>query len=244
VRDGQVVKGVRFRDHRVVGDILALAARYRDEGADELVFYDISASPEGRSVDRSWVSKVARILDIPFCVAGGIRSVSDAEQVLALGAEKISVNSPALEQPDLINRLSERFGAQCVVVGIDSQTLGGEYRVQQFTGDVSTSRDTARLTREWIIEVQQRGAGEIVLNCMSNDGVRQGYDIEQLKSVRAACHVPLVASGGAGTMAHFAQVFRAAEVDAALAASVFHSGEIAIPALKRQLRSAGIEVRP
>jgi cyclase len=244
VRDGQVVKGVRFRDHRVVGDILELAARYRDDGADELVFYDISASPEGRSVDRAWVSKVARILDIPFCVAGGIRSVADAEQVLASGAEKISVNSPALETPELINRLSERFGAQCVVVGIDSLTVEGEYRVQQFTGDAARSRDTARRTEAWIEEVQARGAGEIVLNCMSSDGVRQGYDIRQLQAVRPVCGVPLVASGGAGKMAHFTEVFRAAGADAALAASVFHSGEIAIPALKRHLRSEGIEVRP
>jgi cyclase len=239
-----VVKGVRFRDHRVVGDILELAARYRDDGADELVFYDISASPEGRSVDRAWVSKVARILDIPFCVAGGIRSVADAEQVLASGAEKISVNSPALETPELINRLSERFGAQCVVVGIDSLTVDGEYRVQQFTGDAARSRDTARRTEAWIKEVQARGAGEIVLNCMSSDGVRQGYDIRQLQAVRPVCGVPLVASGGAGSMAHFTEVFRSAGADAALAASVFHSEEIAIPALKRHLRSEGIEVRP
>ncbi len=239
-----MVKGVRFRDHRIVGDILELAARYRDEGADELVFYDISASPEGRSVDRSWVSKVARILDIPFCVAGGIRSVDEAEAVLASGAEKVSINSPALEHPDLINQLSERFGAQCVVIGIDSQTVDGEYRVQQFTGDVAKSRDAARLTGAWIQEVQRRGAGEIVLNCMSSDGVRQGYDIEQLRSVRAQCQVPLVASGGAGSLAHFTQVFSAAGADAALAASVFHSGEIAIPVLKRHLRSEGIEVRP
>jgi cyclase len=239
-----VVKGVRFRDHRVVGDILELAARYRDDGADELVFYDISASPEGRSVDRAWVSKVARILDIPFCVAGGIRSVAEAEQVLASGAEKISVNSPALETPELINRLSERFGSQCVVVGIDSLTVEGEYRVQQFTGDAARSRDTARRTEEWIKEVQARGAGEIVLNCMSSDGVRQGYDIRQLQAVRPVCDVPLVASGGAGSMAHFTDVFRSAGADAALAASVFHSEEIAIPALKRHLRSEGIEVRP
>jgi imidazole glycerol-phosphate synthase subunit HisF len=243
VRDGQVVKGVRFRDHRVVGDILDLAARYRDEGADELVFYDISASPEGRSVDRAWVSRVARILDIPFCVAGGIRSVADAEQVLAAGAEKISVNSPALENPDLINALSERFGAQCVVVGIDSQTLEGEYRVQQFTGDVRRSRNTARSTLEWAEEVQRRGAGEIVLNCMASDGVRGGYDIAQLKSVRAICHVPLVASGGAGAAQHFADVFQSAHVDAALAAGVFHSGEISIPNLRCELRALGIEVR-
>ena len=244
MRDGQVVKGVRFRDHRVVGDILDLAARYRDEGADELVFYDISASPEGRSVDRAWVSRVARTLDIPFCVAGGIRSVADAEEVLAAGAEKISVNSPALENPDLINALSERFGAQCVVVGIDSQTIEGGYRVQQFTGDVRRSRDTARSTLEWAEEVQRRGAGEIVLNCMASDGVRGGYDIPQLKAVREICHVPLVASGGAGAAQHFADVFQSAHVDAALAAGVFHSGEIAIPSLRRELRALGIEVRP
>jgi cyclase len=244
VRDGRVVKGVRFRDHRVVGDILELAARYRDEGADELVFYDISASPEGRTVDRTWVSRVAGTLDIPFCVAGGIRSVAEAEEVLAAGAEKISVNSPALENPDLINALSERFGAQCVVVGIDSQTIEGEYRVQQFTGDVRRSRNTARSTLEWAEEVQRRGAGEIVLNCMASDGVRAGYDIAQLKSVREVCHVPLVASGGAGAAQHFADVFQSAHVDAALAAGVFHSGEISIPNLRCELRALGIEVRP
>jgi cyclase len=244
VRDGQVVKGIRFRDHRVVGDILDLAARYRDEGADELVFYDISASPQGRRVERAWISRVARILDIPFCVAGGIRSVGDAEQVLACGAEKISVNSPALEEPDLINELSGRFGAQCVVVGIDSQTIDGDYRVQQFTGDAARTRDTTRKTTDWVLEVQQRGAGEIVLNCMASDGVRGGYDIEQLCAVREICHVPLVASGGAGAASHFVEVFRAARVDAALAASVFHSGEIAIPKLRHELRAQGIEVRP
>jgi imidazole glycerol-phosphate synthase subunit HisF len=234
---------VRFRDHRIVGDILDLAARYRDAGADELVFYDISASPEGRSVDRSWVNRVARILDIPFCVAGGIRSVADAEAVLAAGAEKVSINSPALSEPDLIDALSERFGAQCVVVGIDSQTIDGGYRVQQFTGDVERTRDTSRNTLDWVNEVQRRGAGEIVLNCMASDGVRQGYDIRQLRAVRAACRVPLVASGGAGAPEHFIDVFRAADVDAALAASVFHSGEIAIPALKTRLHADGIEVR-
>ena len=238
------MKGVRFRDHRIVGDILELAARYRDEGADELVFYDISASPEGRSVDRTWVSRVARTLDIPFCVAGGIRSVAEAEEVLAAGAEKISVNSPALEDPSLIDALSRRFGAQCVVVGIDSQTIGDTYLVQQFTGDVRRTRNTARSTLEWAGEVQARGAGEIVLNCMASDGVRGGYDIAQLRAVRAICQVPLVASGGAGASRHFAEVFQSAQVDAALAASVFHSGEIAIPDLRRELRALGIEVRP
>ncbi len=238
-----MVKGVRFRDHRVVGDILELAARYRDEGADELVFYDISASPENRVVDRSWVARVGRALDIPFCVAGGIRSVSEAEQVLAAGAEKISVNSPALSDPELIDALSERFGAQCVVVGVDSQTCETGYRVQQFTGDAARTRDAGRSTLDWVIEAQRRGAGEIVLNCMASDGVRRGYDIEQLRAVRAVCGVPLVASGGAGSALHFAEVFIEAQVDAALAASVFHSAEIAIPALKQQLRAAGVEVR-
>jgi cyclase len=195
-------------------------------------------------VDRSWVTRVARILDIPFCVAGGIRSVADAEAVLACGAEKISVNSPALSDPGLIDALSERFGAQCVVVGIDSLALAGAYRVQQFTGDASRTRDTARQTLDWVREVQRRGAGEIVLNCMASDGVREGYDIAQLRAVRGVCEVPLVASGGAGAMPHFSAAFRAAGVDAALAASVFHSGEITIPALKAHLRADGIEVRP
>ena len=244
MRDGQVVKGIRFREHRVVGGILELAARYRDEGADELVFYDISASPEGRSVDRTWISRIARDLDIPFCVAGGIRTVAEAEEVLAAGAEKISVNSPALENPDLIDALSVRFGSQCVVIGIDSQTIEGRYLVQQFTGDAQRTRNTARDTIDWACEVQQRGAGEIVLNCMASDGVRGGYDIAQLQAVREICHVPLVASGGAGTVQHFAEVFESAHVDAALAASVFHSGEISIPSLRRDLRARGIEVRP
>jgi len=234
---------LRFREHRIVGEIMDLALRYRDQGADELVFYDITASPEERSVDRSWVRRVARILDIPFCVAGGIRTVADAEDVLASGAEKISINSPALADPDLIDSLSERFGAQCVVVGIDSQTAGGDYRVWQLTGDAKRTCDASRSTLDWVIEAQKRGAGEIVLNCMSSDGVRGGYDIVQLKAVRSVCRVPLVASGGAGSVQHFSQVFRAAGVDAALAASVFHSGEITIPDLKRQLRADGIEVR-
>ena len=234
---------MRFRDHRVVGDIMELAARYRDEGADELVFYDITASPERRSVDRGWVGRVAQVLDIPFCVAGGIRSVADAEEVLNAGAEKISINSPALADPDLIEALSGRFGSQCVVVGIDSQLTSDGYRAYQFTGDPERTRESGRDVLNWVREVQDRGAGEIVLNCMGSDGVRRGYDIEQLHTVREICHVPLVASGGAGTMEHFTAVFRHAGVDAALAASVFHTGTIAIPDLKRALRAEGIEMR-
>lgn len=234
---------MRFRDHRVVGDILALAIRYGAEGADELVFYDITASPHGRTVDRSWIDRIARVLDIPFCVAGGIRSVADAEAILNAGAEKISVNSPALADPALIDRLAHRFGSQCVVVGVDSQTEDDDYLVHQFTGDPQRSRSTARRTLDWVREAQDRGAGEIVLNCMASDGVRSGYDVEQLQAVREACRVPLIASGGAGAPGHFADVFERARVDGALAASVFHSGAIAIPELKRYLHERHIEVR-
>jgi cyclase len=244
VRDGVVVKGVQFRNHRVVGEIVDLAQRYRDEGADELVFYDITASPDGRSVDRAWVSRVAAVIDIPFCVAGGIRSIEDAEDVLNKGADKISINTPALENPDLITRLARRFGTQCVVLGVDSREHDGGYHVYQNTGDPDKTTAAERLTTDWILEAQDRGAGEVVLNCMNQDGVRKGYDDEQLKTVRAVCDVPLIASGGAGAMEHFRDVFRIADVDGALAASVFHSAEIDIRDLKTWLRSEGIAVRP
>jgi len=244
VREGKVVKGVRFRDHVVMGEIVELAMRYRDEGADELVFYDITASPEGRSVDRGWVERVAREIDIPFCVAGGIRSVEDAREVLYAGADKISVNSPALERPALIGELAAAFGVQCVVVGIDSlRDADGEWRVRQYTGDPGKTKALARRTLEWIEEAQRLGAGEIVLNCMGSDGVREGYDLEQLRAARALCRVPLVASGGAGAPEHFRDAFAVADVDGALAASVFHSGTIAVPALKQYLRGAGIATR-
>ena len=244
VRAGRVVKGVRFRGHVDMGGIVELAVRYRDEGADELVFYDIGASPEGRRVDRDWVERVARVLDIPFCVAGGIRSVEDAREVLHAGADKVSVNTPALERPALVAELADAFGSQCVVVGIDSlRDDDGEWRVRSHAGDPAAMRALPRLTLDWVAEAQSLGAGEIVLNCMGSDGVRAGYDIAQLREVRAICDVPLVASGGAGAVAHFEQVFRQADVDAALAASVFHPGALPIPRLKSRLRAAGIEVR-
>ncbi|MFT4196502.1 MAG: imidazole glycerol phosphate synthase subunit HisF [Pseudoxanthomonas sp.] len=245
VREGRVVKGVRFRDHVDMGDIAELALRYRDEGADELVFYDISASPQGRSVDYAWVERVSRLLDIPFCVAGGIRSVATARAVLHSGADKVSVNTPALERPELIGELAEAFGVQCVVVGIDSvREADGSWRVRSHTGDPERMRAPGTPTLEWIERVQALGAGEIVLNCMDSDGVRRGYDIAQLQAARAICRVPLVASGGAGAPEHFVAAFRDADVDAALAASVFHSGAIAIADLKRSLAAAGIAVRP
>ena len=243
MREGVVVKGVQFRNHRIVGDILELAARYCEEGADELVFYDITASPDERTVDRSWVSNVARVLDIPFCVAGGIKSVADAEDVLNKGADKISINSPALADPGLISALARRFGAQCVVVGIDSREEDDDWVVYQYTGDPDKTTAAQRRTLDWVVEVQERGAGEIVLNCMNQDGVRQGYDCAQLAAVRSVCDVPLIASGGAGEQAHFREVFDTARVDGALAASVFHSGELPIPELKRFLADSNIDIR-
>ncbi len=244
VRDGQVVKGLRFRDHVVVGAIEVLALRYRDEGADELVFYDITASPEARSVDCAWVERVSHLIDIPFCVAGGIRSVNEARRILAAGADKISVNSPALERPALVSELADAFGVQCVVVGIDSMMDDdGTWRVRQYSGDPMKTSALARPTLEWLQQVQQLGAGEIVMNCMGSDGVRKGYDIAQLQAARAVCDVPLVASGGAGSQADFSAVFHEADVDAALAASVFHDGTVTLPALKTYLREAGMEVR-
>jgi cyclase len=243
VKDGNVVKGVQFRRHEVVGAIVDLAARYRDEGADELVFYDITASGEGRRVDRRWVARCAAVLDIPFCVAGGMRSLDDARAILACGADKISVNSPALANPDLIDRLAGEFGRQCVVVGIDSRYEDGDYRVYQYTGSASQTRATQRRTLDWAREAVERGVGEIVVNCMNRDGVRQGYDLEQLKAVRAVVSVPLVASGGAGAFEHFADVFEQAHADAALAASVFHKRVLTIGAVKDYLAARNIAVR-
>jgi len=244
VRDGQVVKGVQFRNHRVMGDIIELAARYRDEGADELVFYDITASPEGRSVDVEWIRRVSETIDIPFCVAGGIRSVEAAGRVLAQGADKISINTPALENPGLIDHLARAFGSQCVVIGVDSIAESGVYTVRSHTGTPDAMRNPGKLTMDWLREVVDRGAGEVVLNCMSADGTRAGYDIAQLSGAREILPIPLVASGGAGEADHFVEVFERADVDAALAATVFHSGQIPIPQLKQSLARAGIEVRP
>lgn len=244
VRDGRVVKGVRFRDHEDVGDIVALARRYAEEGADELVFYDIAASTRGKTVEPEWVSAVAREIDIPFCVAGGIRTIDDARARLFAGADKISVNTPALQDPGLIDRLAAEFGTQCIVVGIDSRLSEGEWVVHQFTGDPDKTQRAGRRTLNWVAEALERGAGEIVLNCMDQDGVRDGFDIDQLKAVRAICSTPLIASGGAGRKDHFKSVFEQANVDGALAASVFHKGLIGIGELKACLAREGVGVRP
>ncbi|MGK0409380.1 MAG: cyclase [Shewanella psychromarinicola] len=245
VREGKVVKGIQFRNHKIVGDIVPLAARYALEGADELVFYDITASAHDRVIDKSWISRVAEQIDIPFCVAGGIKTIEQAREKLAFGADKISINSPALSDPSLISRLQDEFGRQCIVIGIDSfyDAASDSYKVKQFTGDQAATKDTQWYTQDWVEEVQKRGCGEIVLNVMNQDGVRGGYDIKQLSMVRAICDVPLIASGGAGTMAHFKEVFELAKVDAALAASVFHKGIIDIGELKQYLHANSIAIR-
>jgi cyclase len=243
VRDGRVVKGVQFRDHRDVGDIVEHAMRYREEGADELVFYDITASAEGRSLDPAWVRRVAEVIDIPFAVAGGVRTRDQAALCLDNGADKVSINSPAIERPALIEELARDFGSQFVVLGVDSYADGGDYWVKQYTGSVEATRDTGLRTLDWVREATERGAGEIVLNCMRRDGVRTGDDLPHTKAVIDAVNVPVIASGGAGEPQHFRDAF-AIGASGALAATVFHDRLIAIPDLKEYLGTCGIEMRP
>ncbi len=243
VQNGKVVKGVQFRNHQVVGDIIELAKRYSDSGADELVFYDITASSDQRQVDKKWISDIARNINIPFCVAGGIRTLADAENVLANGADKISINSPALENPNLVTEFAKRFGSQCVVVGIDSYEHNGVYHVKQYTGDVNKTMLTKHTMQDWALIVYNLGAGEIVLNCMNQDGVRKGYDLVQCKIIAELVNIPVIASGGAGTLEHFYDVFSSTNVTGALAASVFHNNIIQIKELKTYLKAKGIAVR-
>jgi len=237
------VKGVQFRDHRDAGDIVESALRYSAEGADELVFYDIAASAERRSLDTEWVRRIARVIDIPFAVAGGIRTRDEAAACLDSGADKVSINSPALERPALIEELARDFGAQCVVLGVDSYEADGDYRVKQYTGSPDATRDTGRRTLDWVREATERGAGEVVLNCMRRDGVRTGYDIAHTRAVAEAVSVPVIASGGAGAPEHFRDAFVEAHASGALAATVFHDRLIAIPDLKEYLARCGIEMR-
>lgn len=243
VKEGVVVKGIKFRDHKVMGDIVSLAKRYVDEGADELVFYDITASSDGRAVDYQWVNKVAKVINIPFSVAGGIRSIATARKILSEGADKISINSPALENPQLISDLANEFGNQCVVVGIDSYEENNDYFVYQYTGDANKTMATHKRTLDWVMQAEKLGAGEIVLNCMNQDGVRKGYDLAQLKKIKEKISIPLIASGGAGAPEHFLDVFQKANVEAALAASVFHTEQIKIPELKQFLKINNVEIR-
>lgn len=243
VKGGRVVKGVRFEGHTDAGDPAELALRYRDEGADEIVIYDIAASAEGRTIDYAWLARVARVLDVPLCVAGGIRTLEQAIACLEHGADKVSINSPALERPEFITELANVAGSQCVVLGVDSRSENGEWSIYQYTGDVNTIRRTSRHTLDWIVEAQERGAGEIVLNCMDKDGTRDGYDIAQLAAARKLLSIPLIASGGAGAARHFPEVFAGADVSGALAASIFHFNKVSIGEAKTATRAGGFEVR-
>jgi cyclase len=243
VKDGKVVKGIQFKNHQVVGSILDLAEKYSNDGADELVFYDISASTKGSIVEKNWISKIADVVNIPFCVAGGIKSVEDARQILNLGADKISINTPAIDNPDLIYDLSNEFGSQCVVIGMDVKYIGDQAFLFAKTGSEKTSHSTNLNAKDWLIRVQELGAGEVVVNAMGNDGVKSGYSIELLNSLEDICSIPMIASGGAGGPRDFVNVFDKTNVDGALAASIFHRNEYSIKEIKESLKANSINIR-
>ena len=243
VKDGKVVKGIQFKNHQVVGSILDLAEKYSNDGADELVFYDISASTKDSIVEKNWVSKIADVVNIPFCVAGGIKSVEDARQILNLGADKISINTPAIDNPDLIYDLSNEFGSQCVVIGMDVKYIDDQPLIFAKTGSEKTSHPTNVNAKDWLIRVQDLGAGEVVINAMGNDGVKSGYSIELLNSLEDICSVPMIASGGAGGPKDFVNVFEKTNVDGALAASIFHRNEYSIKEIKESLKANSINIR-
>ncbi len=243
VKDGKVVKGIQFKNHQVVGSILDLAEKYSNDGADELVFYDISASTKGSVVEKNWILKIADVVNIPFCVAGGIKSVEDARQILNLGADKISINTPAIDNPDLIYDLSNEFGSQCVVIGMDVKYIGDQAFIFAKTGSEKTSHSTNLNAKDWLIRVQELGAGEVVVNAMGNDGVKSGYSIELLNSLEDICSIPMIASGGAGGPRDFVNVFEKTNVDGALAASIFHRNEYSIKEIKESLKANSINIR-
>ena len=246
VRGGRVVKGVRFRDHVDMGDITALAQQYRDQGADELVFYDIGASPGGRAVACDWVERVSALLDIPFCVAGGIRDVATARAVLHAGADKVSLNSAAVRDPSLISQAAAAFGNQAVVVAIDAKRVGlpgasGADKWEVFTagGRNATGIDAVA----WAEEAARRGAGEILLTSMDRDGTKAGFDLGVTRAISDAVTLPVIASGGVGNLDHLVDGVLKGGADAVLAASIFHFGEFTIPEAKRYMAERGIEMR-
>jgi len=243
VKGNKVVKGIQFKNHQIVGSIVDLAKKYSNDGADELVFYDISASTKDRIVNKDWVSKIADVVNIPFCVAGGIKSLDDAKTILNLGADKISINTPALDNPQLIKSLSNEFGSQCIVIGMDIKLIEGQGYLFAKTGSEKTAYATNIKAIDWLTQVQDLGAGEVVINAMGQDGVKDGYDIELLKSLEERCFVPMIASGGAGGPGHFIEVFKETNVDGALAASIFHKNEFTVLEIKEALINANINIR-
>ena len=239
IKDGRTVKGVNFVDLRDAGDPVELATRYTQEGADELVFLDISATEQKRKTLADLVLKVAAALDIPFTVGGGISSVEDARILLRNGADKVSINSAAVRRPELINELADAFGSQCVVVAVDAKKIENRWRVHLVGGKVATAIDL----NEWAREVEKRGAGEILFTSMDHDGTKNGFANAPLAELADAVNIPVIASGGAGNVQHFVDAFKIGKADAALAASVFHFGEIAIPELKILLKKEKIATR-
>ena len=240
VRDGRVVKGVNFVNIRDAGDPVELARFYSDQGADEIVFLDITATSDGRATVADVVERTAEQVFVPLTVGGGIRTLEDFRQLLRAGADKISVNSAAVKDPGLISRAAERFGSQCVVLAIDARRRPeGNYEVVVAGGRTPTGLDAV----EWAREGQRRGAGEILLTSMDADGTKAGFDLEMTRAVTRAVSIPVIASGGCGSLEHFAQVFERTGADAALAASLFHFGELTVPQVKDYLKTQDIPVR-
>jgi len=239
IKEGRVVKGVRFVNLADAGDPVELARRYEHEGADELVFLDITATVEGRNATLAVVRAVAAELTIPFAVGGGVKTVEDINNLLRAGCDKVSVNSAALRNPDLIDEAARRFGAQCIVVAMDVRTVDGKYEVVVDGGRTPTGREAI----EWAREAERRGAGELLVTSIDRDGTREGFDLPLLSALRAAVNLPIIASGGAGTIADFVDVFEQAGSDAALAATLFHYGELEIVDVKRACVARDIPMR-
>ena len=239
IKDGRTVKGVNFINLRDAGDPVELATQYAKENADELVFLDISATEQKRKTLADLVLKVAKAIDIPFTVGGGISSVEDVAILLRNGADKVSINSAAVQRPELINELATAFGSQCVVVAIDAKQIDGDWKVHLVGGKVPTKIDLF----EWAKEVEERGAGEILFTSMDHDGTKNGFANTALAQLSETVNLPIIASGGAGNIQHFTDTFTLGKADAALAASVFHFGEISVPDLKQQLKAQQIAVR-
>lgn len=239
IKNGQTVKGINFENIRNAGDPVELAKAYITQGADELVFLDITATHENRPLLKELVKRIAKEINIPFTVGGGISSIKEVEEILNSGADKISINSAAVKNPELINELAARFGSQCIVLAVDTKKVNDVYKVFIKGGREETSLETI----SWIKEAVSRGAGEILLTSIAHDGTKSGFDIELTNKVSEAVNVPVIASGGAGTMEHFSHVFINGKADAALAASVFHFSEIKIPDLKKYLKEKNIPVR-
>ncbi len=239
IANGMVVKGVKFQNHEVIGDIIEMAKRYSKAGVDELVLYDILASCDEKTVNYKWVEDIARVINIPFCVAGKIDSIAKVEAILNAGADKISINSPAINNPNLIDDIAKRFGTSTIVVGIDTK----DGKIYKNTGDNSKTQEIERSVTNWASEVVSRGAGEVVLNSINSDGTKNGFDTTLLAEISSAVKIPVIASGGAGSMAHFADAFQKTSISGALAASVFHKNEISILELKIYLLEKNICVR-